>query len=956
MILKRYENISLSQKIFLGCVAILLPILFLTGFLVYKQSRQTITQSIDQELRNTNLAIKNMVKIATNVSIRNYLRAVLDSNMSIIRDLYQQTQKGLMTTEEAQKFIKKVLLSQSIGSSGYLYVLDDKGNVIIHPHADMAGINIGELDYGKRQLQQKNGYLEYDWQNPDEQKSRPKALYSGYFAPWKWIVCVSSYRSEFAQLVTVDDFREQVLGMSLGKSGYPFILDLDGKIIIHPKIKGSAFGNENKQYTEVLSEMLARKTGMLEYPFKDPRTGVTHDKVAFFDTIKDTGWLIGSAVYVDEYYAPLKRIQYILLGTTLLGVLGAILCSILLSSMIARPFRKLLERVEDGIRQQGLSFVDTKCKGNEIQAIAQQFYDILSSIQRYSEELEVEVMERRNAEDKLKIYYEVFLNTIEGITITDHNSVILQANPAFAKITGYSLDEVLGNKPSLLKSERHGPDFYAGMWNSLSTRGSWSGEIWNRSKDGTIFPELLNISSIRDESGEISHFVAFFQDISEIKAQEETIRHMAYHDSLTSLPNRSLLLERLDDILQQKPNEEGSTVAVIFIDIDNFKTINDSLGHTAGDKLLVMVAERLENVLCKESSLYRLGGDEFVVMVERPLDDQTAGTLALEMMQTMSTPFLLNEHELFLTLSMGISFGPRDGNDTDTLLQCADMAMYESKDTGRNTFSIFNTQMRERVQNRLGLQSEIRHALENKEFQAFYQPQIRISDGALIGMEALARWVKPDGTLVPPNVFIPHAEETGMIVELGDQLFDQSCRFNKRLLDAGFDLKLSFNISPRQFQRKNFYDILLKSLKDTGLPQKNLELEITETTFVQNIPLTRTILNNLAGHGIDIAIDDFGTGYSSLAYLKTFPIHTLKIDKIFIDNVLEDDNDAAIVETVIAMAQRFNMRTVAEGVEYAEQAAFLRNLDCHCIQGYYYSKPLSAQQFEDYCRQFKQQA
>ncbi len=951
--MNKFENFSLKQKIFFGCISILLPILFLTGYLVYQQARIAITDSIDQQLNNTNKTLKNMVETTAKVSIRSFLRAVLESNLDIIKDLYQQTQTGEMSQEQAKAIAKKIVLSQPIGTSGYIYILDGSGTVLVHPNKKLVGINIAEQDFGKRQLLQKNGYLEYDWKNPDEKKARAKALFSGYFAPWNWIVAVSSYRSEFSELVTIDDFRDQVLEVKLGRNGYPFVLDFAGKIIAHPNTAGHIFEEKNKPYAEVLSEMISRHSGRIEYVFKDPLSGTLQDKIAFFDTIKDFDWVIGSAVYVDDYYAPLKRIQYILLGTTLLGILAAILCAILLSSVIARPFRRLLDQVEEGVRQQGLTFIGTQTKGNEVRVIAQQFYDILSSIQRYSEELEVEIVERRNAEDKLKIYYEVFLNAIEGITITDYNSVILVANPAFANITGYTLDEVRGNKPSMLKSEQHDSEFYKELWSSLLQKGAWSGEILNKTKDGKIFPELLNISSIKNQAGEITHFVAFFQDISEIKAQEETIRHMAYHDSLTSLPNRTLFLKNLGKILEQ--SDKDAAVAVLFIDIDNFKTINDSLGHTAGDKLLILVAERLRTALCKESSLYRLGGDEFIVMVERPLDDQAATTLSLDLMQAMNAPFMINEHELFLTLSMGISIGPRDGSDPETLLQSADLAMYESKDSGRNTFHTFNTEMRERVQSRLGLQSDIRRALANGEFQAYYQPQIRVSDGALTGMEALARWVKPDGSLVSPGVFIPHAEETGMIVELGDQLFDQTCRFTKQLSDAGFNLKLSFNISPRQFQRKNFYDILLTSLLHTGLSPKHLELEITESTFVQNIPLTKTILNNLAGHGIDIAIDDFGTGYSSLAYLKTFPIHTLKIDKIFIDNVLEDDNDATIVESIIDLTKRFKMRTVAEGVENAEQAAFLRNLSCDCIQGFYYSKPLSAEDFRAYCEQFSWQ-
>ncbi len=559
-----------------------------------------------------------------------------------------------------------------------------------------------------------------------------------------------------------------------------------------------------------------------------------------------------------------------------------------------------------------------------------------------------EITERKEYEQKLKLFQKVFENALEGITITDAKGNIVAVNEAFTEITGYKSHEVIGKNPRILKSDRHDDNFYKTMWQNLKTQGQWEGEIWNRRKTGEAYPEWLSISAIKANSSDITHYVAVFHDITDLKHQEEQIKHQAYHDALTNLPNRLLLHDRLSVAINHA-QRNGQKIAILFVDLDNFKHINDSLGHALGDQLLQAVSQRIVKLMREEDTVSRLGGDEFVIMLEDVKDESVAIHIAERVLASFQRSFHVRNHELFITPSLGLTLFPDDGSDPETLIKNADLAMYRAKDKGKNRFQLFTSTMNDRVTKRLEMEGNLRKATEGDEFLVYYQPKIDIRTEKVTGMEALVRWQRPTGELVNPGDFIPLAEETGLIVNIGQRVLETACQQTKLLHEQGMtDLKVSVNFSPRQFQQSNVVDMIINTLQKTGLDPSALEIEITETIIMSNVESTVSRLQELSRQGISISIDDFGTGYSSLYYLKHLPIHVLKIDKSFIHDLSVDVNDSAIVETIILMAKNLNLRVIAEGVETQEQFQYLRDRNCDDVQGYLFSPPLPLSEFEKY--------
>ncbi len=556
-----------------------------------------------------------------------------------------------------------------------------------------------------------------------------------------------------------------------------------------------------------------------------------------------------------------------------------------------------------------------------------------------------DITRRKADEQKLKLFEEVFHNALEGITITDVHGDIVAVNPAFTDITGYEPGEALGRNPRILKSDRHEVEFYQEMWHSLLNRGHWVGEIWNRRKSGEAYPEWLSISAIRDDRGRTTHFVAVFHDITEMKRKERQIAYQAYHDPLTSLPNRSLLMDRLRQAIAHAQRTHAR-LGVLFIDLDNFKHVNDSLGHSTGDALLRQVAERLSGMLRDEDTVARLGGDEFVIMIPELTEPDAAVQLAERIIGAFSKPVTLPGHELFVTPSIGITVFPEDGASPEALIKNADMAMYRAKDSGRNAYRMFTEEMNSQVTRRLTLEGELRRALVRGEFMVYYQPRVHLGTGAVVGMEALVRWQRPDGEVVSPAEFIPLAEETGIIVPLGEYVLMEACARTQELARAGHaGLKVSVNLSPRQFSQQGLTDIVRETLQFTGLGAACLELEITETTLATDIEDAAAKLARLSRLGIGLAIDDFGTGYSSLYYLKLLPLDTLKVDRSFVRDLPDDPDDAHLVATILNLARNLNLNVVAEGVETEAQAEFLRGLHCQEMQGYLVARPMPFDEF-----------
>ncbi|MCG3203627.1 MAG: hypothetical protein KCHDKBKB_00298 [Elusimicrobia bacterium] len=534
----------------------------------------------------------------------------------------------------------------------------------------------------------------------------------------------------------------------------------------------------------------------------------------------------------------------------------------------------------------------------------------------------------------------------EGVLVTDLHHRIIAVNDLFSKVTGYSEQEVLGKNPSLLKSGEHKAPFYAKMWSSIEKNGFWQGEIINKRKNGELYTEWITISAIKNKRGKQTHYMAVFTDITKKKRAQETIRHMATYDALTDLPNRAMFREQLQHAIAnaQRHNE---MLGVLFMDLDRVKVINDSLGHDMGDRLLIGVANRIRHTLRSSDLVARLGGDEFMILLTHIKNSEEITHLTEKLLASIRPPFLLEEHELYTTASIGISIYPKDGINGETLTKNADTAMYRAKRRGRNNYQLFESSMKAEVFHQLSLDNGLRRALERNEFVVHYQPQINIATGEIVGVEALARWNHPDMGLIPPASFIQWAEDSGLIIPIGERILQMACQKNKEWQDRGYPMvKVGVNVSAKQMRHSDILVTVRKVLNETGLPPACLDLELTESTLMDLYGHTMHIPHELKAMGVGFSIDDFGTGYSSLNYLKRLPVKTLKMDQSFIRDLASDSNDAAIATAVIGLGHGLKMNVLAEGVETEGQLRTLRDLGCDQVQGFLFSEPLPAETFE----------
>ena len=544
----------------------------------------------------------------------------------------------------------------------------------------------------------------------------------------------------------------------------------------------------------------------------------------------------------------------------------------------------------------------------------------------------------------------------EAVLVSDGNNRIIAVNAAFTRLTGYAAAEVLGQNPRILSSGNAGPEFYAAMWEAISQYDFWEGEIWDKRKDGSLYPKWLCISVVRNDSGQVVNYVANFTDISASKQAADRLAQLAYHDALTHLPNRLAFESQLEHALRVC-GRENRQLALMLIDLDNFKNINDTLGHHVGDSLLQQVASRLRESVRASDLVARLGGDEFVVVLPEIEGPLTAARVADKIQMALSENYRVDEHLLYTTPSIGISLFPGDGTDAGILLRNADSAMYHAKSVGRNNHQFYASRMNEAAGERLQMENALRQAIasislqESSQFSLHFQPQIAAKSGRVIGLEALLRWNSPIFGAVSPMRFIPISEETGLIQPLGDWVVWESCRLLHQMRQLGFaDIRVAINISAQQLRHENLLLLVRGALACYELPPSTIELEITETTAMQNPEMTLNILDQLAAMGVKLAIDDFGTGHSSLAYLKHLPIKCLKLDRSFVSDIETDANDASICAAIIALGHNLGLELVAEGVETEMQSEFLTRLGCDYLQGYLFSKPLPFAEIVAYLR------
>lgn len=551
-------------------------------------------------------------------------------------------------------------------------------------------------------------------------------------------------------------------------------------------------------------------------------------------------------------------------------------------------------------------------------------------------------LRRFEAEKTNLMMQQVFDNSFEAIVIVNPALETLYTNRAYTRITGYESDEIAGKIPRILQDEDKNLESIESIFYTVRASGQWQGEVWDVRKSGELYPAWLTISIVTDEQNIISHYVCFFTDISSSKKTEERLRFITTHDSLTKLPNRGHIADILEHaVLQARRNE--TMIGVLFLDIDHFKMINDSLSHSAGDELLLSMTNMLKNILNREDSLARTGGDEFVMILENIDNIERPIAICNAISKRLNNSFVVQGQEVFVTASIGIALYPADGDSADTLLQNADIAMYRAKEGGRNNYQFYTSEMNTRVFERMTLETSLRKAIDSDQFVMYFQPQIDVNSGRIIALEALIRWQHPDMGLVSPARFIPVAEETGLIIGIGRWVFQQVCRFIITMKkEHHIELPVAVNVSAKQFFTGDFLETIEALLEETGVDARLLEVEMTESLFMADVEVVNSILHRLKELGLTIAIDDFGTGYSSLNYLKKFPVDVLKVDQSFVRDVVRDNDDAAIVRAMVNLAHNLGMKVIAEGVEEKEQIEFLRSAGCDMLQGYFFSRPVDA--------------
>ncbi|HEX9626987.1 MAG TPA: EAL domain-containing protein [Acidiferrobacterales bacterium] len=628
------------------------------------------------------------------------------------------------------------------------------------------------------------------------------------------------------------------------------------------------------------------------------------------------------------------------------AVMGRRLGGLILSEADAASFEALIADVLTSGRPAPLREWQTQTAGGRRRWILSSVFPILRGRERAQVIcMDVDITERRESESRALKLSSVVEHTADAVIITDHRGVIEYVNPAFEDITGYRRDETVGRTPALIKSGRHDPEFFRDLWDTIRAGNVYRNVLINRRKDGSVYYEEKTITPLRGEDGSITHFVSTAKDITERMQTQERLQYLAYHDVLTELPNRMLLMDRLEHALA-RVRWTGRQLAVLFLDLDRFKVINDTLGHDFGDRLLQVMAARLRGCVREGDTVARVSGDEFAILLEDLASTEDVVLVARKILETFAQPFEVFQRELFITTSVGIGVHPADGEDASLLLKHADTAMYRAKEHGRNNYQFYSADMGAKAVELLALETGLRRALERQELILHFQPCYDLRSGRVVSAEALLRWRHRELGLIYPADFIPLLEDTGLIVPIGEWVLEASCAAASRWQRPGrAPVRVSVNLSAGQFNSPQLVDKVAGALETSGLPSELLDLEITESMLMKHAQQTIDTLTALGAMGVRFAIDDFGTGYSSLSYLKRFPIHVLKIDRSFVRDVPGDPDGTAIIQTIVAMAHNLKLQVVAEGVETEQQAGFLRASGCDAVQGHHYSRALPDDEF-----------
>ncbi len=810
------------------------------------------------------------------------------------------------------------------GENGYLAVVHQDGRILVSPTVPGSeGRPLSEITTAAERtvvqsiLKTANaggGIVRYDWPKPGNRIASPKLSYVSPPDEWGWVVVAGVYVDELAE--------------SMAQRQAELTASVRTRILTTITILLVAMGAASG-LSWLLIRGMRRIVGFYQ-------TGVTRRE----SMLRERGRQLYLANFFVDHVSEIVILADAGRCITYVNPFGCDVLGEPVEALVGQP-ADLLDpfRPDEGGPADGRFETDFTTPGGRTLTLEVTASTVQYEGQQYYCAIARDVTARRQTEWELSLSAKVFDNASEGMFITDAQNRIVAVNDAFSDITGFTRSDVLGKNPHILSSGRHGPEFYSALWADLKATGHWTGEIWNKRKNGEVFPEWLNIQLVRNERGEAVNHIAAFTDISETREQQERIRHLAQYDFLTDLPNRFLLRDRLERAILSA-QRSGRKVAVLFLDLDRFKTINDSLGHVLGDALLQAVSRRLSAAVRASDTVSRQGGDEFVVLIPDLDRAEAAAGVAANLLTSLSTPYHLEGHELQITPSIGIAIHPDDGSTIDALLKNADMAMYAAKEAGRATYRFFTPELNQRATERLWMENNLRRAIERGEMELHFQPQLSIDGTRLLGCEALVRWRQPDGRLIPPGQFIPVAEETGLIVSLGDWVLEEACKAAADLRQRLGPLTMAINLSAVQFHRANPAHRVEELLQRYGLPPDALELEVTESILMDDADEVVHALERFRTLGVPLAIDDFGTGYSSLSYLKRFHADKLKIDRSFVQGLGRDGDSTAIAEAIVAMAHSLDMATLAEGVETEEQRLFLSRLGCGQVQGFLFGQPM----------------
>ena len=900
----------------------------------FERIEQVITQQQRERLTTevqSAVGYLEFLRMRTEDVLRRSAVEQVDSAMQIAQALHDR-EAAHHPPEQVQKLIVEALRpTRFFDGRGYFFIDDMQGRFVLLPTApqyegragidnrDDAGTFVmrGLVEAARRP--QGSGFFRYRWYRPDTpQTMGDKVAYVRHFAPYDWLIGTGDYLHEWENLQQ-QEAKQRLRALRFGASGSVGLIDTEGRLLLSPSdasIEGllpAQMPLVEQRALEKLRAAAQSGGGFVEYDW--PRPGARSNeppgrKTALVSTYAPWGWVLVTSMFNDELHSTLR------------------------AAIQAQEQGNIQQRMELALMLLGALAL----------GLAGSF-----GFSRWSRHLFTNYHhELQHAQENLRIAAIAF-ESQEGIFVTDTRGVILRVNRSFTEITGYSAEEAIGQTPALMKSGRHGPDFYAAMQQAIASVGAWSGEIWNRRKSGAIFPEWLTITAVKTEAGVVTHYVSTLTDITQRKAAEEEIRHLAYYDPLTRLPNRRLLIDRLQQALRTcgRTQHQG---ALMFIDLDNFKLVNDSLGHDQGDLLLLEMGQRLVAAVRGGDTVARLGGDEFVVVLEdlSPEANQAARqaeAVGEAMLQALAAPVALAGQAVQSSCSIGVVLFADDAVRPEDLMKHADLAMYQAKESGRNTVRFFDPEMHAAVVNRMALEQDLRTGLQEGQLQLYYQAQVD-AHGHIVGAEGLVRWNHPRRGLVLPAEFIPLAEDSGLILPLGQWVLQTACEQLARwATEPGHEaLTLAVNVSGRQLRQTDFVAQVLQVLEHTGAPAHRLKLELTESLLLDNPQDAITKMSALKAHGVNFSLDDFGTGYSSLAYLRHLPLSQLKIDQSFVHSLGTDPRATAIVCTIVTLANSLGLDAIAEGVETQEQREHLASNGCHTCQGYLFGPPVPVEE------------